>query len=269
MTFKPGEMRVKFPGDCYHGKPRDRAALLPATAAFYARIFAGPFTWLCRRAAKGLCDDYAWVWASDKVSDLVEDYCPLEVEGLDHFRGLDGPCVIIANHMSTLETFVLPGMLRPIRPLTFVVKHSLVDMPMFGPVMKSRDPIIVGRKNPRDDLATVLNGGKERLSRGISIVVFPQSTRSINFDERHFNTIGIKLARNAGVPVLPLVLKTDAWGQGKMVKDLGKIARGMPVRFKFGAPLEIKGNGKEEHAAICGFIGSTLADWQARDGVNK
>ncbi len=43
----------------------------------------------------------------------------------------------------------------------------------------------------------------------------------------------------------------------------------MPVRFRFGAPIEIQGSSKSEHAAICDFISSTLADWQAQDGVNK
>jgi 1-acyl-sn-glycerol-3-phosphate acyltransferase len=268
MKFTPGEMRVKFPGDTYSHKPAG-AGIVPAAAAMYSRIFAGPLAWLCHKAAKGKCDDYAWVWASDWLTDILEDYCPLEACGLDYFRKLDGPCVVVANHMSTLETFVLPGMLRPSRPVTFVVKKSLVEMPFFGPVMRSRDPLVVGRKSPREDLATVINGGRERLEKDISIVVFPQSTRSLEFDIRHFNTIGVKLAQRAGVPVVPLALKTDAWGQGKIIRDFGRIRRGMPVRFRFGAPIEIQGNGKSEHAAICDFISSTLADWQAQDGVNK
>lgn len=268
MKFTPGEMRVKFPGDTYGHKPAG-SGMAPATAAMYIRLFAGPVAWLCRKAAKGKCDDYAWVWASDWLTDILEDYCPLEVEGLDYFRKLDEPCVVVANHMSTLETFVLPGMLRPSRPVTFVVKESLVELPFFGAVMRSRDPVVVGRKSPREDLTTVLNDGRERLEKGISIVVFPQSTRSLEFDIHHFNTIGVKLAQRAGVPVVPLALKTDAWGQGKKIKDFGKIKRGMPVRFKFGAPIKIQGNGKSEHAAICEFISSTLADWQAQDGVNK
>ena len=100
-------------------------------------------------------------------------------------------------------------------------------MPFFGPVMCSRDPIVVGRTNPREDLAAVLEGGLERLKKGISIIVFPQHTRSREFNPQMFNSIGVKLAKKAGVPIVPLALKTDAWGQGKKIKELGPVTPGM------------------------------------------
>ena len=205
-------------GDVYRS-PEVRAGafsrLLPSLS-FYSRLFLGPVRWLCRRASQGRCDDAAWVYASIWTADLMERMgCPIEVEGMDAINAVDGPCLFVANHMSTLETFMLPGMIRPRRPVTFVVKKSLTTMPFFGAVMRSRDPIVVGRVNPREDLSAVLNGGVERLKKGVSIIVFPQSTRSSVFDERHFNSIGVKLARRAGVPIVPLALKTDAWGQGK------------------------------------------------------
>ncbi|MDD4702666.1 MAG: lysophospholipid acyltransferase family protein, partial [Desulfovibrio sp.] len=140
--------------------------------------------------------------------------------------------------------------------------------PLFGPVMRSRDPIVVGRANPREDLTAVIEGGLERLSKGISIIVFPQSTRSLVFDQSHFNSIGVKLARKAGVPVVPVALKTDAWGQGKKVKELGPVKPGMPVRYSFAKPMYIQGQGKEEHAAICQHIASHLESWQQQDGIN-
>ena len=237
--------------------------------SFYSRLFGGPLRWLCAKAAKGQCDDAAWVHASVWVSDLMERIgCPIEVQGMDAISEIDGPCLFVANHMSTLETFMLPGMIRPRRPVTFVVKKSLTTMPLFGPVMCSRDPIVVGRSNPREDLTAVLEGGLERLKNGISIIVFPQSTRSIVFDSGHFNSIGVKLARKAGVPVVPLALKTDAWGQGKKIKELGPVKPGMPVRYSFAKPMYILGQGKEEHAAICQHIACHLEGWQQQDGIN-
>lgn len=94
----------------------------------------------------------------------------------------------------------------------------------------------------------------ERLKKGVSIIVFPQSTRSSVFDERHFNSIGVKLARRAGVPIVPLALKTDAWGQGKKIKELGPVKAGMTVRYRFARPICVQGQGKEEHTAICNYI---------------
>lgn len=236
---------------------------------FYSSLLAGPVFWLCRRAAKGLCDDSAWVHASLCVTELIERVgCPVSIEGMENISATRGPCVFVANHMSTLETFMLPGIIRPHRAVTFVMKKSLVTLPFFGAVMRSRDPIVVGRTNPREDLTAVLEGGVERLKKGISIIVFPQSTRTPDFDPQHFNTIGVKLARKAGVPVVPLALKTDAWGTGKKLKELGPIKSGLPVRYKFAAPMDIHGNGREEQAFICDFIGSQLARWRKEDGVN-
>jgi 1-acyl-sn-glycerol-3-phosphate acyltransferase len=184
-----------------------------------------------------------------------------EIDGIDNFRTLDGPCVFIGNHMSTLETFVLPSLIVPFKKVTFVVKQSLVEYPVFKHIMRARDPITVGRTNPREDLKAVLEGGEERLKKGISLVIFPQTTRSEVFDPDHFNTIGVKLARRAGLPVVPIALQTDAWGNGKYLKDFGRIDPSRTVRFSFGEPMTIEGRGDEEHQKIIEFITGKLKEW--------
>ena len=270
--FVDGAFEAKFlTGDTYssqHASAGIFSRMMPSLS-FYSRLFLGPVRWLCVRASKGLCDDTAWVYASAWVADLIERMgCPIEIEGMNAIEAVDGPCLFVANHMSTLETFMLPAMIRPRRPVTFVVKKSLTTMPLFGPVMCSRDPIVVGRTNPREDLAAVLNGGLERLKKGISIIVFPQHTRSREFNPQQFNSIGVKLAKKAGVPIVPLALKTDAWGQGTKIKELGPVKVGMTVRYNFASPISVTGQGKEEQAAICQHIERLLGQWQQLDGSN-
>lgn len=182
-------------------------------------------------------------------------------ENLQAFTQLDGPCVFVGNHMSTLETFVLPAVIQPYRDVTFVVKQSLMKYPFFRWVMRSRDPIAVGRTNPREDLKAVLEGGVQRLEKGISVVVFPQATRSEELNPATFNSIGVKLAKKAGVPVVPLALKTNAWGTGSLIKDFGPITASRPVMMRFGDPMTIEGNGKAEHQYICDFISASLKEW--------
>ena len=229
--------------------------------AFYSRIL--PIVYRASAKAKrGLYDDAAWSASSlDVVRALEHVAVRLAIAGLDHVAALAGPCVFIGNHMSILETYVLPVLLLPFMPITFVVKQSLLDYPFFGHVMRSRDPISVRRTNPRDDLKSVLEGGVERLAKGISIVIFPQSTRTAAFDPRVFNTIGVKLAKRASVPVIPMALKTDAWGNGRLHKDLGRIDPSRTVHRAFGAPLRIADRGGEAHEAIIRFVSAHLAEW--------
>ncbi|GAB4261553.1 MAG: lysophospholipid acyltransferase family protein [Deferrisomatales bacterium] len=229
--------------------------------SFYVPVAA--IVWRSSREARsGVYDDARWVASSLGIVEAMEGVgMRLHVEGLDHVRRVEGPVVFVGNHMSTLETFVLPGLLQPIKPITFVVKESLVRVPVFGPIMRSRDPITVGRANPREDLAAVLRGGAERLARGISVVVFPQTTRSSTFDPARFNSIGVKLAVRAGVPVVPVALQTDAWGTGKWLKDFGPVDPSRPVRFRFGPPIRPEGRGTDAHRATVEFIQGALEEW--------
>ena len=220
-----------------------------------------------RKAKRGLYSDAEWVRSSRAVLAALERVgVQVSVTGLDYLSALDGPCVVIANHMSTLETVVLPGLIQPIKPATFIVKQSLLETPVFRHVMRSRNPIAVTRTNPRQDLKDVLEGGVERLGRGISIVVFPQTTRTVAFDPAEFSSIGAKLAARAGVPIVPLALQTQAWANGQRLKDFGTIDPSRQVRIAFGEPLAVEGRGAEEHRAVVAYIDEHLAAWAAEDG---
>ena len=260
--------------DTYHTDPTAPvswlARLLPLTRfAFYGP--AMEIVWRASRlAARGVLDDQAWLRSSNEELRVVEALgMDVQVEGLEHLRGLDGPAVIVGNHMSTLETFLLPGMVVPYRPVTFVVKDTLLRYPVFGHVMRSRDPIVVGRTNPREDFKAVLEGGEQRLARGISVIVFPQTTRAERFDPERFNSIGAKLAGRAGVPLIPLALRTDAWGNGRWLKDFGRVDPRRPVRFRFGAPLTPDRRGTTAHRQTVEFIRQALGEWYGEDPVWK
>ncbi len=189
----------------------------------------------------------------------------IEVTGYDQVPAEGWPYVFVANHMSVLETFLFAALIHPKGEHAFVVKKSLVEYPVFKHIMRARDPIVVGRENPREDLTAVLTQGTEKLKAGISMIIFPQRTRTARFEPDQFNTIGIKLARRAGVPVVPVALKTDFWGQGKLVKDFGGVFPEKKVHFHFGAPIEIKGRGQQEHEQIVHFIGEHVQKWQAEE----
>jgi 1-acyl-sn-glycerol-3-phosphate acyltransferase len=217
------------------------------------------------QARRGVYDDEAWSQASLRIVRNIEG-CGgrFHVSGMDHFRRLAGPVIFVSNHMSTLETQALPCLINPVKPVTYVVKEELVKARMFGPIIRARNPIVVGRKNPREDLAAVLAQGMAHLARGRSLIIFPESTRSEVFHPGSFNTLGVKLARQAGVPVVPVAVKTDFWGNGKYLRSFGPIDRRQPIYIRFGEPLTVAGNGKAEHERIVRFISDNLRAWGGR-----
>lgn len=255
--------QLEFVGDTYRTSPRRLSLTAQALPSFIFYYHVFMIVWRGSSLAKrGQYRTAEWCQSSLATVRALENVgVTIEITGIDAVRNHDGPCVLIANHMSTLETFVLPVIISSFKEATFVVKQSLVDYPVFKHIMRSRNPITVGRTNARDDLRAVLEGGVERLKAGSSIIIFPQTTRSRVFDPEAFNTIGIKLAKKAGVPVVPIALKTDAWGNGKFLKDYGKIDASKKVYFAFGKPMMIKDRGAEEHAEIIEFIRTKLREW--------
>jgi len=231
--------------------------------SFYPRAIAT--VWRSSLMARaGRYDTAAWAGASlEIVAHLEAVGCRLQVTGLDQLDRLDQPTIFIGNHMSTLETFVLPSIITTrAGQLTFVVKRSLIDYPIFGHVMRSRNPIVVDRANPRDDLKAVMEQGAERLAQGYSIVIFPQHTRTVQFDPAQFNSIGVKLAARTGAQVVPIALQTWAWSPGKRLKDYGPIIPSRTVHIAFGGPFTVEGKGQAEQQRIVDFIQSHLGQWQ-------
>jgi 1-acyl-sn-glycerol-3-phosphate acyltransferase len=242
-------------------RPLPVAAIISPSLYFYIRLAITVIT-ASRVAKAGKYDGKAWSNDSFEVLQELEDAgMKISISGLAHLNRLREPAVIIGNHMSMMETVLLPSMIRPIRPVTFVVKESLLEYPIFKHVMRARRPIAVTRTNPRQDLKTVLEEGTRMLGDGISIIVFPQTTRDHSFDPSQMSTIGVKLAKKAGVPVVPLALKTDGWRNGKKFKDFGQLDRSRVSYFCFGEPFQVEGKGLLEHEKINRFILDHLRRW--------
>ena len=260
-------MRQYFTGDGYT-TPADQARSIGD------RLFLGTRFWfylkyigvLSKSRALVRRNDYGddnWAWASWEILTIVEQSGGrIEISGLDHLRNVPKPFVIVGNHMSTLETHLLPVMVLPITGMTFVVKKSLTKHFYFGPIMRACNPVAVSRINPRDDLVTVMREGQRILGEGRSLAIFPQSTRNRIFDPSQFNSLGAKLAEKAGVPLVPLALKTDFWDNGRLCRDIGPIRRRRTVHLEIGAPI-LPGTcpAREGHGQVVDFISQRLVSW--------
>ena len=229
--------------------------------------YAGNFGVFCRTGRfgqLGKLDAAAQIRFSSMIFRLAESCgSQFHVRGREHLRNVAGkPVVLMGNHMSLLETGVFHAVAREYVDFAFVVKDSLMRVPYFKDILKSIGNSPVERKNPREDLKVVLSEGKRLLSEGKSLIVFPQSTRSATIDPEHFNSLGVKIAKAAGVPVVPFALKTDFLTQGKGIfRDLGPVYPGRHTWFEFGPAMEITGNGQEQLQKSIEFIQGRLDEW--------
>jgi 1-acyl-sn-glycerol-3-phosphate acyltransferase len=245
---EPGRLIKKLPG-------------WAATAFYYTRLLSLIYN-SSKVARKKHYSLEKWASDSHEIIGFVE-----AVGGRHHISGMKemarhpGPVVFIANHMSMLDTFLLPGLIVPFHRVTFVVKASLLRYPVFGAIMRAVRPIALERKNPRKDLKVVIEEGQRLLRNGCSVIIFPQSTRSTRFDVANFNSLGVKLAKQAGTFVVPLALKTDFQANGRFIKEMGAVNPKKTVHIKFGRPLPVTGNGQATQQAVIRFIEENMLQW--------
>lgn len=247
--------------DEYKTPPGRKKIPLPPEIIFYYNLLR-IVLYSNRQAHRGVYNDIRWSNSSvDVLESLEHAGVQLHFSGMKNITKVEGPAIFASNHMSTLETMVLPSIIQPFKRVIFVIKEELGKYPLFGPIVMARDPILVGRENPREDLKIVLEEGTKKIQEGKSIIIFPQKTRSIYFEPASFNSLGVKLAKRNNIHVIPVALVSDAWGNGKIVKEIGKIDPAKKVEIAFGEPITISGNGAEEHQQIVDFISGKFKEW--------
>ena len=205
-----------------------------------------------------------WALCCFKTVQKAEKFgIRVTADGWENRSGYEGPVVYLSNHMSTLETIMLPPVLLTYGPFSVFVKASLSRLPALKRAAAHMGLIPLGRKSPREDLMQVFNEGVARIREGRSILIFPQGSRERVFSRRVYSSIGAKLAEKAGVPVIPIAVKTDCEptrpdGKG-WFKDFGTVDPSKDIRLRCGPP--ITGTAKEVHQKVFDWIKAQLEEW--------
>lgn len=157
----------------------------------------------------------------------------LHVEGAEHVPA-DGPVLIASNHISYVD-FVYAGFAVQPRLVRFMAKREIFAHPIGGPVMRSMRHISVDRAQGEGSVRTALR----YLAEGEAVGIFPEATISRAFDLKEFKSGAVRIAAQAGVPVLPVIV----WGtQRMMTKDHPRdFSRGLPISMVVGEALRPTG----------------------------
>ena len=152
------------------------------------------------------------------------------------------PCVILAKHQSTWETFFLCAYFEP---LSQVLKQELLRVPFFGWAMLMTKPIAIDRSNPKAALKQIASQGRERLEQHTWVLIFPEGTRIPNGEIGKFSRGGAALAVNSQLPVLPVAHNAGAfWPKDGWSKKPGTI------QVVFGPAMYAEGEGPRAIAEL-------------------
>ncbi len=195
------------------------------TSSFFDR--RGHFAHGCARA---------WSWLI-----LATTGVDVTVRGLE--RLVPGKTyVFVANHQSIYDIPVLfwsiPFQLR------IIAKESLGRFPMLGPHLKRTGHMLVDRSRP--DRTGILGWASRLTSNGLSLIVFPEGTRSRDGVMGKFKGGSIMLAMQAGLPLVPI----SVVGSRRVMKKGEFTTRPWRVTLIVHDPLETVANAKPTPAQI-------------------
>lgn len=127
-------------------------------------------------------------------SFAVEGDAPQDI----HRRGY----VVVSNHESTADPFLLSHLPWDMR---WVAKQEIFDLPVLGRLMKYGGDIPL-RRGDRASVVAMLAECRRTLAHGMSVMMFPEGTRSADGSLGPFKPGAFELALSARAPVLPIAI---------------------------------------------------------------
>jgi 1-acyl-sn-glycerol-3-phosphate acyltransferase len=134
---------------------------------------------------------------------LVLSRIKLEIHGLERLDK-NKRYVFIANHQSALDIPVLYAGMEV--PLSFIAKKELFLIPFFGWGMAAVGHVWIDRSNARKARSSITQAVNHLRKEKVSLVLFPEGTRSADGVVGDFKQGSFTLALQAGVEVVPIVL---------------------------------------------------------------
>jgi len=174
-----------------------------------------------------------------------------------------GGVLLAVNHIGYVD-FIYGGLAaNPSgRLVRFMAKREIFDHRLGGPLMRSLHHIEVDRGSGVESYKTALR----YLADGEAVGIFPEATISRSFEIKEIKTGAVRIAAEAGVPLLPVVL----WGtQRMMTKDHPRdFSRGKTIAISVGEPLHPTGEDPVAetaalHTALATLLDETIARYPA------
>lgn len=163
--------------------------------------------------------------------------------------------LFVSNHTSNLDPPIITGLLG--RRISIIAKQELFRIPFFGRAMRAGGFVSVNRADRRAAVSSI-QSAVHVLQSGMSMLVFPEGTRSPDGHLLPFKKGPFELALDAGVPVMPITIvgTHEAWPKGRMSLRAGEVV------VHFHAPIDPHRFSRKEEfrAAVRAVIHSALPE---------
>ncbi len=154
-----------------------------------------------------------------------------EVRGCENIP--DSPSIILSKHQSAWETI---GLQTIFPPQVWVMKRSLLFIPFLGWAFVALAAIPIDRSAGREALKKLVENGRDRLARGLWVVIFPEGTRTAPGEKGKYHIGGAWLAAKTETTVVPVAHNAGKyWRKNAFVKYPGTI------QVIIGPPIETVG----------------------------
>jgi 1-acyl-sn-glycerol-3-phosphate acyltransferase len=148
---------------------------------------------------------------------------------------VSGGCVVVANHSSHADTAVLLAALPAgAQPVFAAAADYWFDVPVRRFVASSLIGVLPVRRSGADTYAQLLAAARPALKAGRTVVIYPEGTRSTDGSVGEFRSGALRLARDCGVPVVPVAVL----GTAEVLPKGASFISHAPMRVRIGAPVD-------------------------------
>ena len=150
---------------------------------------------------------------------------------------VSGGCVVVANHSSHADTAVLLAALPAgAQPVFAAAADYWFDVPVRRFIASSLAGVLPVRRSGGGSFEAMLAAARPALEAGRVVVIYPEGTRSTNGNVGEFRSGALRLARECGVPLVPVALT----GTADVLPKGGRYSPA-PMQVRIGEPVDPDG----------------------------
>lgn len=203
-------------------------------------VFIGiPLSYIIDRGTLHTLHRIAVLWAKSAMT--TSPFWRLKVEGQENIQP-GKYYVVVCNHQSMLDILIaLAGL--PLH-FKFMAKKELFSIPFLGWHMTFAGYIPINRSSPQSGKEAV-SRAKEWLGKKVSVLFFPEGTRSLDGEIKKFKAGAFRVAQEEGIEILPLVMQGTGEALPKKSWLMKKITH---ITLSIGKPVRIEKDGDVDSA---------------------